>query len=347
MSNRRKNSFLRIAFLGIPILMVFYCTSPKTEKVQEKNLVKNYNVGPINLDLILNKTELTIAETLQLKLVVKIKKEYEVQFPSFGEKLNQFQIRDYNYHQPKLVDKDHIKVSTAYWLDPYLSGEYSIPSLKVKFWTTEEGQDKAHEIETEEVKITVKSLLPKDYKALSIKDIKGPLTPPSHTLITTLIILGALLIVGATTWFIVYSRKRREKAIEIKTISAHEAAFERLKQLVARKLIEDHQIKEFYYSISDILREYIEDRFNLRAPEQTTEEFLGNLREKEDLFSAKQKEILVDFLNHCDLVKFAKLEPAKREIQKTFDSCKEFIMATQDNRAVIPESKYQLGVIEP
>ena len=60
-----------------------------------------------------------------------------------------------------------------------------------------------------------------------------------------------------------------------------------------------------------MLRHYIEDRFGLRAPEQTTEEFLAELRQKH-VFGERQKDLLRAFLEHCDLVKFAELQTEPR-----------------------------------
>ena len=85
----------------------------------------------------------------------------------------------------------------------------------------------------------------------------------------------------------------------------------------------------FYQRISGILRHYIENRFGLHAPEQTTEEFLTGLEAGYD-FSGEHKLLLKTFLNHCDLVKFAEFQPNTEDIQKTFDSCKAFIRATEE-----------------
>ena len=86
--------------------------------------------------------------------------------------------------------------------------------------------------------------------------------------------------------------------------------------------------------ISNILRHYIEDRFDLRAPERTTEEFLIELQWSDDL-GEPDKNDLGEFLTHCDLVKFAKHKPKTEQIQQTFDLVKNFIEKTKsDDRKV-------------
>jgi hypothetical protein len=77
-----------------------------------------------------------------------------------------------------------------------------------------------------------------------------------------------------------------------------------------------------------ILRRYVERRFGLRAPERTTEEFLGELRETSVLDDGLKK-LLRAFLQHADLVKFAQLRPLGDEIEGTLSSCRDFILATR------------------
>jgi hypothetical protein len=110
--------------------------------------------------------------------------------------------------------------------------------------------------------------------------------------------------------------------------SAHEIAYEELKRLLAEKLVEQGAVKDFYLRLSHILRHYIEDRFGLHAPERTTEEFLLDLGSTQALIP-HHKELLKEFLNHCDMVKFAEHQPSTMEIQQTFDSCKQFIVETE------------------
>ena len=116
--------------------------------------------------------------------------------------------------------------------------------------------------------------------------------------------------------------------------SAHEIAYERLRKLVEQDLFEAGLIKQFHEEISDILRHYIEHRFELRAPERTTEEFLSELQVS-NVLGESDKGDLGEFLVHCDLVKFAKHSPSSEQIQETFNLVKSFIEKTKsDERKV-------------
>lgn len=87
----------------------------------------------------------------------------------------------------------------------------------------------------------------------------------------------------------------------------------RAKQKLQEALTLIAQPKPFVVAVSDAERLYLEERFNFRAPERTTEEFLRELSATE-LLTKSQKESLGGFLGSCDLVKFARYEPGEREL---------------------------------
>lgn len=94
-------------------------------------------------------------------------------------------------------------------------------------------------------------------------------------------------------------------------------------------LVEQGKIKEFHILISNIMRFYVERRFGVHAPEQTTEEFLEAVS-RDHLFDSPTRNTLKEFLFHCDMVKFAKYRPEMSEIQKTFDITRDFIEQTKE-----------------
>ena len=73
---------------------------------------------------------------------------------------------------------------------------------------------------------------------------------------------------------------------------------------------------------------YLEERFQFRAPERTTEEFLREL-DGTDLLLPDQKESLGNFLASCDLVKFAKYEPGENELRELHGSAVRLVEETE------------------
>jgi hypothetical protein len=102
----------------------------------------------------------------------------------------------------------------------------------------------------------------------------------------------------------------------------------RAKQKLQEALALIGQPKPFVIAVSDAARQYLEERFEFRAPERTTEEFLYELK-RTNLLSENQKESLGDFLQQCDLVKFARYEPAEPELRGLHDSALRLVEETE------------------
>ena len=118
----------------------------------------------------------------------------------------------------------------------------------------------------------------------------------------------------------------------------HQRAHQALDRLLASGILERGELALFFRELSDILRRYIEERFSVRAPEQTTEEFLLAITAMPSFRAADQK-LLQDFLSHCDLVKFARLEPTMKEGEDRLQLCRRFI----DETAVAYGDRLDLG----
>jgi hypothetical protein len=168
---------------------------------------------------------------------------------------------------------------------------------------------------------------------LVIEDIEGVVEIPKKTSLWWLWILLVFIVLAVpATWWLL--RRKRIKALVRIFKPAHEVAYARLRILVAENLVEAGRIKEFYEQISGILRHYIEDRFDLHAPERTTEEFLSELQ-RTDVLATADKDVLAEFLTHCDLVKFARHAPTAEQIQRTFDLVKDFIERTRSDQRLV------------
>ncbi|MBI1319629.1 MAG: hypothetical protein GC168_11880 [Candidatus Hydrogenedens sp.] len=120
---------------------------------------------------------------------------------------------------------------------------------------------------------------------------------------------------------------RRQPAPALPPVPAWEVALRRLKELESRKLPAKGRYETFYVDLSSILRYYIEDRFRIRAPEQTTPEFLDSARGSGAL-SIDQQDVLSKLLRHCDRVKFARYEPALEEMDESMTVVRGFVEET-------------------
>ena len=91
------------------------------------------------------------------------------------------------------------------------------------------------------------------------------------------------------------------------------------------------EVDAFYVGVSQVLRRYLEERFGLRAPERTTEEFLRDL-ERGDSLARRHRGVLERFLSQCDMVKFAKVVPSPDEHGRAYALAEAFVESTRADR---------------
>lgn len=143
----------------------------------------------------------------------------------------------------------------------------------------------------------------------SLRDIKDlarwPAVLPRWLMVLLLIGLLAAVLGSLVARFL---RKPRTILHHPPPPPPHEVAMAALADLLRRGWIEQGDVGPFYVALSTIVRRYIEDRFGLRAPERTTEEFIRETVGSR-LLSAGHQALTREFLEQCDLVKFARHRP--------------------------------------
>ena len=332
------------------VLLVFLCIcifgcerEEVTETKQtEFEIDRAYEKGPLSVHVKIDKEQISIADTLRLRLEATIEEGYQITMPRVGDLLDQYEFALMDYQAPpdKLIENNRLLVQREYVLEPMFSGAYSTPALTFVFTEQpggieEAGDDKTkasekhYELHTEAIPVEVTSLLDEDRDDLEIADIKDVVPLPSRWPLwwIWLVIAAAVLVMAV----IILVRRRRQKKRYVRILkAAHELAYESLRKLQEDDLVAQQRVKEFYERISHIVRRYIEHRFELPAPQHTTEEFLIEAGSAEYL-TAEQKAMLRQFLQHCDMVKFARYGPTPEEIAETFGVTEEFIEATRQD----------------
>ncbi len=150
--------------------------------------------------------------------------------------------------------------------------------------------------------------------------------PVDYSLIPPwLIFLGvfvSLSIIGLVAWLIIKTLRRRPAQIQSPRV--------RTLALLDEMQAEIETIKPYRFSIrvSDVLRRYVTDQFNLPVTRQTSVEFLAGLRETSP-FSEDEKSLLEDFLNRCDLIKFARYEATSSDSQLLLEEAIRFVQGGQ------------------
>lgn len=159
--------------------------------------------------------------------------------------------------------------------------------------------------------------------ANDLHDIRPPMAIPNFWI--WLWIALAVLAVAGTAVFIMWHLRKKARILSLPpVIPPHERARQRLQE--ALDLIAEP--RPFCIAVSDTIRFYVEERFNFRAPERTTEEFLHELRSN-DLLLPDQKQSLGEFLAVCDMVKFARYEPGRPELESLHQSALRLVDETE------------------
>jgi Domain of unknown function (DUF4381) len=160
------------------------------------------------------------------------------------------------------------------------------------------------------------------FLAQDFHDIAPPvdysLIPPWVIFLGT---FAALTIAGLIVWFIIRSRKR---VVPMK--SARERALDLLERMQSD--VEKMQPYRFSIRVSDALRRYVTEQFNLPVTRQTSVEFLNGLT-KASPFSEEEKSLLEDFLNRCDLIKFARYEATAADSTLLLEEAIRFVKGGQ------------------
>lgn len=293
---------------------------------------RNVSRGPVEVIVRLEPSDPLIGDPIHLEVEALAEDGVEVLMPEFGEALDRFLILDFAPADNVAADGRN-RMLQRYTLEPPSSGEYSVPPLLVEFVdrrpgsrAAPEGSD-AYEILTERMDFTVQSVVPEN-AGDDLRPMPGRLSPLGFYGTSPWLITGALvllLLVAAPfayrAWLAREVTRRRRTAYEI-------AASELSELLQWDSHPSGEKIEAFYVTLSGIVRRYLENRFNLRSPELTTEEFLVIASRSPDL-SSPLRSLLADFLKQADLVKFAGVVPGPDEIDESVRAARRFLEETR------------------
>jgi len=241
------------------------------------------------------------------------------------------------------ADKKQISYSQTLNITSFDSGNVVVPPIL--FYYTMPGDTTKLSVNTLPMILTIRTIPVDTTKA--IKDIKAPLREPvtlREIIIWSSIIIGALLLVFLII-YIVRKIRRKEAIINISLkpkIPAHEKALKELEKLRGEKLWQSGKVKEFHSVLTDILREYIEARFETIALEMTTYEIMISL--KPQITDPALLRELEQILTLADMVKFAKYNPLPDEHDRSLNSSVAFVEKTIPEKT---ESSKEEEPVEP
>ncbi|MES2592291.1 MAG: hypothetical protein V4608_10430 [Bacteroidota bacterium] len=289
----------------------------------------------------LDTTSIRIGQQVKLKLSVEYRvdngQQVKIQWPEVADTIRkEVEVIGQSKVDTIIPDKNNpfqfIQTKTLY-VTSFDSGYWAIPPFKFVINADTNG------VFTESLLLEVGTVAVDT--TLAIRGIKPPYDE-SYTWLdwikdNMIVVYGALIAI-LVTLIIIYLIKRFKKKkpevveVEAPKIPAHIIAFEKLDKLKNEKLWQEGKLKLYHSSLSEIVREYIENRFKIQALEQTTDEIIYGFRNVaiDDESKMKLKQVLI----LADLVKFAKEQPLPNENEMSLTNAYDFVNGTKKEETI-------------
>lgn len=337
--------FVLTLVCAAPAIVGAVRATPSTLSSSTQSGLPDDLAGTIHLSLQADRQVIGIADRLQVTLSAEAPAAVNVTLPAVASSLGPFTVLRQSPVASSRIAPGRQVWRRVYELEAERSGDLIIPSLTVRVTRRDAGDASSLALQTDPLTITVTTVLGDDADVKAPKDIAPPVAlrrrgVPSWVWggLGTFIALSALL--GLWWW----RRRRKARAMtEAPRQLAHLLALQALEDLMQAGLMQEAQAERFYVRLSDIVRQYVEWRFGLQATEQTTEEFLAAVHQTGGLIGSHQA-LLGTFLAHCDLVKFARYQPGLADMQRAYDSAREFVQHTADAEAWVEARLSGVGV---
>jgi hypothetical protein len=282
------------------------------------------SAAPTAISASLSPGEIPWHRTATYTLRIEAPAEDEIAFPDIPSANPDLMIKKAELRATR-TDGSQI-VEQDYTLDAVRPGAYVLPGQRVDTLSVPPMVLSVRDLTQEEIAAAAQ------FEGLPPLEAVAPEAPTPAWLIAA-IALGVAALGFAAGWL---ALRRRKGAPPPPPEPAWVVAQRRLTELASRQLAQQGRYEAYYVDLSAILRYYIEDRFFIRAPEQTTPEFMESAANSGRLTEAQQ-EALAQLMRHFDRVKFARYEPTMAEMEESFRVVVTFV------RETVPVTQQETG----
>lgn len=283
-------------------------------------------------------TELTVGDVFRLRLLIEADTALQLEL----EPMNAGQLQHIEVKAPQvkqvnarklglkdLASKGRVFYELSYPLQVFAPGEHTLPPVTIGYTHTNGEQAT---IQTPAYTFAVKSVHRSN--AQTLKQIKPPRPVPTPLAVYLLVTLLVIILIAAST-FLYLSRRARATPPAIETPPQrlpHEIASERLVQIEEQNLVAQGQLKLYHIQLSQVIRQYLNDRYHIPALELTTDDLLEALRREE--IQETHLRLIQEFLTACNLVKYAKHVPSEPEAHTRMAEAQQVIDVTKETTVV-------------
>jgi hypothetical protein len=255
--------------------------------------------------------ELTIGDPFEIEVSVTHPQDEKISAP-FVDSLEPFMILS----QDKTIIMEKGMETNTYRMRmvPFHTGDLTVPAFKFMH----AHRDSTDTLTSNAVPITITSVLPDDMQ--DINDIKEAVEYPDYR---PFIIVGILIALAAIGFFgYRFIKKLLTRRAEIMPAAPPWIeALVAIENIPVREWVEKRLIKKYYYTLSEILKWYLERRYAFNAAEQTTTEIVIELKRKK----VALRDAFGTFFHRADLVKYAKLVPEDAEMFQAVETARDLV----------------------
>lgn len=275
-------------------------------------------------------TNILIGDQINFSVTVEQPSGIKLEIPVFRDTIaKSIEILSGPHKDTSKIQGNRLRITDRYLITSFDSGYYRVKPVYAEL--NDNNGLKRYFSDYSVLEVHRVRLTPPDTSA-KIFDIKGPYRAPL-TLGEILPWMLVALLAAAITWMVIRLIKLNRKSAgkntaPVITEPAHVIAFRELEKLKEEQLWQKGEIKKYYTRLAEIVRQYLENRFDVYSMEMTTSETLQALVRtgfKRDEHYNRLKTVLTA----ADLVKFAKYKPDPDENENCFSDSWEFVAGTK------------------
>jgi hypothetical protein len=275
---------------------------------------------------------ISVGDRILFESTIIVPKGATVVPPDIGAAFGKFVVKEWN--SDKVEKKNADSLTFKYIISFYEIEQCTIPP--VPFIVHLSG--KSDTLLSKPMPIRLVLIRNSDSADISIKDLKPQQNAGSPSIAWLWLICGVCALLALLLYLRRFLKKRSEAAKIIPPKPPYEEAMEALKLLDEKQYLAKGMIREHVFGLSDILKRYIERRFEVNAAEYTTEEMLGWIITSP--LTPPEKKIAEWFFIETDPVKFAKMHPDHDTLHRFGHEVRQLIEQTR------PKSELEQGANE-
>lgn len=284
----------------------------------------------LTIDSKLDTNMILIGDQVKFTLEVTQPKDFILDFPLLQDTItDKIEIVE-KFPIDTIIDKNNLLIKQEMLITSFDSGLYLIPRLPFTFKSPNDGREDTIFSPSRYFGVNTIQI---DDTTNAIADIKLPIPAP-YTLREAFPIIGGVLLIVLIVLAVIYYLRLRagKESIILKKLKpkepAHLLAYKMLDSVKDKKLWQQGKVKEFHSEVTEIMRAYIENRFDIMALEMTTDELMKNIHTS-GFFDNETKDMLKNTLTQADFVKFAKANPLPDENEKSLRNAYAFVDRTK------------------